>query len=212
MAALAALPGARWAKPLVWLLLAVPALWLWGAAFAGQLGANPAEALIRGLGDWTLRLLCLVLAFTPLREATGYAGLARFRRAVGVAVFLYATQHLAAYAWLDQSLDLLLVLADIAKRPFILVGMLCWLLLVPLAATSFNAAIRRLGAARWKRLHRLVYAVAPLAILHFYWMRAAKVRFTEVAVYGGILALLLGWRLWRAWRRRRSHTALHASV
>lgn len=184
-------------KAVVWPLLALPALVLLAQALLDQLGANPAEALIRSLGDWTLRLLVLVLALTPLREATGYAGLQRHRRAIGVAVFIYATLHWSAYLLFDQGLDMAAVLADVAKRPFILVGTLAWLLLAPLAATSFNAAVRRLGPARWKRLHRLVYLVAPLVVLHFYWMRAAKGRWGEVAVYGIILAALLLWRLRR---------------
>lgn len=187
-------------KAAVWPLLALPALVLLAQAVLDQLGANPAEALIRGLGDWTLRLLVLVLALTPLREATGYAGLQRHRRAIGVAVFIYATLHWLAYLVFDQELDPAAVLVDIAKRPFILVGTLSWLLLLPLAATSFNAAVRRLGPARWKRLHRLVYVVAPLVVLHFYWMRAAKGRWGEVAVYGIILAALLLWRLRRKTR------------
>lgn len=182
-------------KPLVWLLLALPALTLAAQAALDGLGANPAEALIRCLGDWTLRLLVLVLALTPLREASGYAGLQRHRRAVGVATFIYATLHLSAWALFDQGLDASAIAADVVKRPFILVGFISWLLLAPLAATSFNAAVRRLGPLRWKRLHRLVYAVAPLAILHFYWMRAAKARWGEVLVWGLILGALLAWRL-----------------
>lgn len=184
-------------KAVVWPLLALPALVLLTQAILDQPGANPAEALIRSLGDWTLRLLVLVLALTPLREATGYAGLQRHRRAIGVSVFIYATLHWLAYLLFDQGLDLAAVLADVAKRPFILVGTLSWLLLAPLAATSFNAAVRRLGPQRWKRLHRLVYVIAPLAILHFYWMRAAKGRWGEVAVYGTMLAALLLWRFAR---------------
>lgn len=181
-------------KAVVWLLLALPALVLAAQAALDGLGANPAEALIRGLGDWTLRGLVLVLALTPLREITGMSALQRHRRAIGVAVFVYATLHLGAYALFDQGLEAAAIAADIAKRPFILVGLLAWLLLAPLAATSFNAAVRRLGAARWKRLHRLVYVAAPLAVLHFYWMRAAKGRWGEVLVYGILLAALLAWR------------------
>lgn len=187
------------AKPLLILLGAGPLAWLLGAAFTNQLGANPAEALIRGTGEWTLRFLCLTLAVTPLRQWTGWSALARFRRALGLWTFAYGLLHFSAYGWLDMGLVWADIVKDIAKRPFILVGTLALLGMVPLAVTSFNAAIRRLGAARWQALHRLVYACALLGLLHFFWMRAAKARFGEVAVYAAVLAVLLGWRLMKRW-------------
>jgi sulfoxide reductase heme-binding subunit YedZ len=180
-----------------------PLAWLAWRAATDALGPNPAEALIRGTGDWTLRFLCLALAVTPLREWTGLAALARVRRMLGLFAFFYALLHFLCYAWLDMALDPADIVRDVAKRPFILVGATALLLLLPLAATSFNAAIRWLGARRWQLLHRLVYAVAPLAILHFTWMRAGKNDFAEVAVYAGVLGLLLGWRLLRLLRRLR---------
>ena len=182
-------------KPLLFAACLVPLGWLTYGAFANTLGANPAEALIRSTGDWTLRLLCLTLAVTPLRQATGWHALARLRRMLGLFTFFYGALHFLAFAWLDMGLDLGAIVRDIAKRPFILVGTAALLLMLPLAATSFNAAIRALGAARWQALHRAVYAVALLAIVHFYWMRAGKNDFTEVAVYAAIVAALLGWRL-----------------
>jgi methionine sulfoxide reductase heme-binding subunit len=185
------------AKPLVFVLWLLPAAWLLWAAFHDQLGANPAEALIRSLGDWSLRALVLVLLVTPLRVWTGWSQLARFRRMLGLFVFFYASLHWLAYAWFDMGFDWTEVLNDVPKRPFILVGTLAWLLLLALAATSFNRAIRWLGAGRWRALHRAVYAVAVLAVLHFFWMRAGKNDFAEVALYAVILAGLLGWRLWR---------------
>lgn len=188
------------AKLLLFVLCLLPALWLFYGAFTGGLGANPAEALIRGLGDWTLRLLCLVLLITPLRVHTGWAVLARWRRMIGLFVFFYATLHLLAYGWLDMGFELPEIVTDVIKRPFITVGMAAWALLLALAATSFNRAIKALGARRWQALHRLVYAVAVLAVLHFFWMRAGKNDFTEVAVYAAILAPLLGWRIWRRLR------------
>lgn len=197
----------RWlhaAKPWVLLLLAIPAAWLWGLALADRLGANPAEALIRGLGLWALRLLWVTLLITPLRQLTGWQALAGWRRGLGLWAFGYAMLHLLAYAWLDQGADLGAVVRDIAQRPFILVGMLAVLLLVPLAATSFDAAIRRLGARRWRALHRLVYAVALLVLLHWLWMRSGKRLWGEVALYGALLALLLGWRLRAAVSRARA--------
>jgi methionine sulfoxide reductase heme-binding subunit len=195
-------PVNRWlihraAKPLAFAFFCLPALWLIWAAFNNQLGANPSEALIRSLGDWSLRFLVLVLAITPLRVLMGWPALARMRRMVGLFVFFYVCLHLLAYAWFDQEFDLAAIGADIIKRPFILVGMASWVLLFAMAATSFNRAIRALGARRWQLLHRCVYAVAGLAVLHFFWMRAGKNNFTEVAVYAAILGALLGWRVWR---------------
>lgn len=185
-------------KPVVFLVCLLPAAWLLWAAITDQLGANPAEALIRSLGDWTLRALVLVLSITPLRVLGGWPTLARLRRMLGLFVFFYASLHWLAYAWFDMGFDWSEVLVDIPKRPFILVGTVAWLLLLALAATSFNSAIRLLGAARWRVLHRAVYAVAGLAILHFFWMRAGKNDFGEVLVYAVVLGGLLGWRVWHS--------------
>lgn len=192
------------AKPLAFVLCLLPALWLVWAAFTDQLGANPAEALIRSLGDWALRALVLVLAITPLRQGLGWPQLARFRRMAGLFVFFYASLHWLSYVWFDMGFVWADVLADVPRRPFILVGTLAWLLLLALAATSFNRAVRTLGAARWRALHRAVYAVAVLAVLHFFWMRAGKQDFAEVAVYAALLGGLLGWRIWRHWMTLRS--------
>jgi sulfoxide reductase heme-binding subunit YedZ len=195
------------AKPALFLLALVPfAQLLWGA-LANTLGANPAEALIRGSGDWTLRLLCLTLAITPLREATGWSALARLRRMLGLFAFCYGVTHFLCYAWLDMGLVWADIVRDIPKRPFVLVGTLALALMVPLAATSFNRAIRALGAARWKRLHRLVYAIVLLGLLHFFWMRAGKNDFGEWAVYAVLVAALLGWRVWRKARRGTARLA-----
>ena len=185
----------RWAKPLVFALCLLPLSWLLYRVVQDQLGANPQEALIRATGDWALRFLVIVLAVTPLRELSGLSALARYRRMLGVFMYFYAVLHFLSYSGFDMGFDVADIFNDIVKRPFILVGSLALLLLTPLAATSFNAAIRAVGAQRWQRLHRLVYAVAGLAILHFFWMRAGKNDFAEVLVYAGILALLLGWRL-----------------
>jgi len=184
------------AKPLLFVAALVPFAWLLYGAFADTLGPNPAEALIRSTGDWTLRGLCLTLAVTPLRQWTGQAALARFRRMLGLFTFFYVVLHFLAYAWLDMGFDPQAIARDIPKRPFALVGFVGLLLMLPLAATSFNRAIKALGARRWQALHRAVYAIAGLGLLHFFWMRAAKQNFAEVAVYAAILAVLLGWRLW----------------
>ncbi|MBX3636528.1 MAG: sulfoxide reductase heme-binding subunit YedZ [Rubrivivax sp.] len=195
------------AKPLLFLLALGPFAALLYGAVANTLGPNPAEALIRGSGDWTLRFLCLTLAVTPLRQATGWNALARFRRMLGLFTFFYGVMHFLAFAWLDMGFDPAAIVADIAKRPFILVGTAALLLMLPLAATSFNGAIRRLGAARWQALHRAVYAVALLALLHFFWMRAGKNDFAEVGVYAAIVGVLLGWRLMRRLRAPRPAAA-----
>jgi methionine sulfoxide reductase heme-binding subunit len=184
-------------KPLVFALCLLPAAWLLYAAVADHLGANPAEALTRSTGDWTLRMLCIVLAVTPLRTTLQLQGLARLRRMLGLYVYFYVLLHLLCYAWLDMGFDYDELARDIAKRPFILVGFLAFTLLTPLAATSFNRAVRALGARRWQVLHRLVYVVPVLAVLHFFWMRAGKHNFAEVQVYATVLSVLLGWRLWR---------------
>ena len=199
------------AKPLLFAACLLPCVWLFYAAAANQLGANPAEALIRSTGDWTLRLLCLTLAVTPLRVLANQPALARFRSMLGLTTFFYALLHFLAYAWLDMGFDAAQIARDIPKRPFALVGFLALLLMLPLAATSFNRAIRALGAARWQALHRAVYAIAVLAILHFFWMRAGKHDFAEVAVYAAIVAALLGWRALRLRRLRQPAPARAAA-
>ena len=183
------------AKPLLFALGLLPFAWLFYGAWANTLGANPAEALIRATGDWTLRLLCLTLAVTPLRQWTNQPALARFRRMLGLFAFFYVVLHFLSYAWLDMGLDPNAIVRDIPKRPFALVGFAAFVLMLPLAATSFNRAIKTLGAKRWQLLHKLVYAIVLLGLLHFFWMRAAKNNFAEVAVYAVIIGVLLGWRV-----------------
>ena len=201
----------RWAKPVWFVASCLPAIWLLFAAINDHLGSNPAEALVRSTGDWTLRALCLVLAIAPVRTVCGISALARLRRMAGLFVYFYAVLHLVAYSGFDRGFDLADIAKDIAKRPFILVGFTAFVFLTPLAVTSFNRAIKALGARRWQVLHRLVYAVAVLAVLHFFWIRAGKNNFAEVAVYALLLGALLGWRLQRwlrsgpllAWLQRR---------
>jgi sulfoxide reductase heme-binding subunit YedZ len=190
-------PAAWWALLVLGLL---PLAWLGGQIWQDQLGANPAEALIRATGDWTLRSLCVVLAVTPLRQLLAWPELVRFRRMLGLLTFAYACLHLLCYAWFDMGFEWGDIVQDIAKRPFILLGFSAFLILLALASTSFNRAIRQLGARRWQALHRAVYAVAVLAILHFWWMRAGKQNFAEVLVYAAILISLLVWRLARRMR------------
>lgn len=185
-------------KPSVFCIALLPFVYLFWAAWMDALGPNPAEALIRATGDWTLRLLCVVLAVTPLRVIFHWSSLARVRRMLGLFVYFYASLHLSAYAWFDMGFEFQEIVIDIGKRPFILVGFVSWMILSALAATSWNGAIRFLGAAKWRVLHRLVYGVAGLAILHFFWMRAGKNDFAEVLVYGAVLGSLLAWRVRQA--------------
>jgi sulfoxide reductase heme-binding subunit YedZ len=191
------------AKPLVFVICLLPFAWLFYGALTDQLGANPAEALIRALGDWTLRFICIVLAVTPLRVISGTPALARFRRMLGLFVYFYVVLHLLSYSWFDMGFDLADIAKDIVKRPFILVGFSAFVLLTPLAATSFNAAIKAMGAKRWQWLHKLVYLIAGLGLLHFFWMRAGKNNFTEVFVYAAIVTVLLGWRVQQFLKKKR---------
>ena len=192
------------AKPAVFLLCLLPFAWLFYAALTNQLGANPAEALIRATGDWTLRFICIVLAVTPLRVVSATPALARFRRMLGLFAYFYVLVHLLSYSWFDMGFDVPDIAKDIVKRPFILVGFAAFLLLTPLAATSFNAAIKAMGARRWQLLHKLVYVIAGLGLLHFFWMRSGKNDFAEVFIYVGIIAVLLGWRLRQFLNKNRS--------
>jgi len=192
------------AKVVLFLLALLPLAWLVYGVVTNNLGANPAEYLIRSTGDWTLRFLCITLAVTPLRVITGAPALARFRRMLGLFVYFYVVLHFLSYSWFDMGFDLADIAKDIAKRPFILVGFTAFLLLTPLAATSFNRAVKAIGAKRWQALHKLVYVIACLGILHFFWMRAGKQDFAEVAVYAAILAILLGWRVAQWAGRRRA--------
>lgn len=198
----------RAAKPLLFAMCLLPFAWLFHGAWADTLGANPAEVLIRATGDWTLRFLCLTLAITPARQMLDAPGLVRFRRMLGLFTFFYGVLHFLSYGWLDQGFDVEAIAKDIAKRPFILVGTSTLLLMLPLAATSFNGAIKALGAAQWQRLHRAIYAAAVLAVLHFFWMRAAKNNLAEWAVYAAVVAVLLGWRLQR-WAASRKVPSRH---
>ncbi|WP_162583595.1 sulfite oxidase heme-binding subunit YedZ [Variovorax sp. PBS-H4] len=198
------------AKPLVFVLCLLPFAWLAWGAFTDGLGANPAEALIRSTGDWTLRFICIVLAVTPLRVMTRTNALARFRRMLGLFAYFYVVVHLLSYSLFDMGFDIPEIAKDIAKRPFILVGFSAFVLLTPLAATSFNRAIKAMGAKRWQTLHKLVYVIAGLGLLHFFWMRAGKNNFAEVFVYAAIISVLLGWRIWNFARTKRATGAASA--
>jgi len=183
------------AKFLVFAIALVPLAKLAAGAlyFPDWLGANPAEFITRTTGDWTLRFLLVTLAVTPMRKLLGWNWLLRFRRMLGLYAFFYAVMHLSSYVAFDQVFDIQEIVNDIIKRPFITVGFTALVLMLPLAITSTNRMVRYLGAERWLMLHRLVYLIAPLGVLHFWWM--VKRDITEPAIYALILSMLLGYRL-----------------
>lgn len=198
-----ATPGwLRIAKPVVFLAGLFPLARLVVLGFTGGLGANPIEFVTRSTGLWTLVILCVTLAVTPLRRLTGVNALLRLRRMIGLFAFFYALLHFTTYFWFDKWFDLPAILKDVFQRPFITVGFAAFLLLIPLALSSPRAAARRLGR-HWQRLHRLIYAIAVLAILHFWWMRAGKHDLALPKLYGAIVLALLGWRVVVALRARR---------
>ncbi|WP_373510329.1 sulfite oxidase heme-binding subunit YedZ [Thiocapsa sp.] len=182
----------HYGKPLVFLLCLIPFGVLIARGASGALGPNPVEAITHFTGDWTLRILLLTLAVTPLRRLTGQAWVVRYRRMLGLFAFFYAVLHVATYLWLDRYFDLGSIAEDVLKRPYITVGFAAFVLMVPLAITSTQGWIRRLGR-RWKTLHRAVYAIGVLGVLHFLWL--VKADLLEPAIYGVILAVLLGLRL-----------------
>ena len=188
-------------RPFALLACALPLAALWWAGLHEQLGSNPVETLISQTGEWSLRLLLATLAVTPLRKMLGLPALARWRRFLGVWSLVYALLHFAAYAWFEMALNLGEILRDVMTRPVITVGLLALAFMLPLGATSFNQAIRQLGAAKWQRLHRLVYLVAILSVLHFFLKHAGKNDFAEISVYAALLLALLGWRVHDKWRR-----------
>lgn len=195
-----------WLKPPVFIASLLPLAWyLWGLQ-ADTLGANPIEALTRGLGTWALNFLLITLTITPLRKYSGWAWLVRLRRMLGLFAFFYACLHLTTYLWLDQFFDWFAIVKDIWKRPFITVGMTAFALLLPLALTSNNAAIRKLGGRRWQALHRSVYVTVMLAVLHYAWM--VKADLAKPLLYAGLLAVLLALRIgWRVQERNRQQSA-----
>jgi len=199
----------RWViKPALFVLALTPLAFLIQKGLNNDLGANPVETINRFTGDWVLRFMLLTLAVTPLRRLFGWNALLRYRRMLGLFAFFYVCLHFLSYAWLDQYFAIADIIKDVAKRPYITVGFACFLMLIPLAATSTNAMIRRLGARRWQRLHRLVYLVGVGGVVHFLWLVKSDLR--EPLIYGAILALLLGFRLWD--RARREPVAVAAGT
>jgi sulfoxide reductase heme-binding subunit YedZ len=185
--------GIRWIKILVFLLCLAPLARLGWLAWQQDLGANPIERITHFTGDWTLRLLVATLAVTPLRKLLSMPVLIRYRRMLGLFAFFYGSLHFLTYIWLDKFFDLHDVAKDVAKRPFITVGFTAFVLLIPLAVTSTAGWIRRMGGRRWQLLHRLIYATAALAVVHYYWLVKSDIRLP--VFYGTLVAVLLGYRL-----------------
>ncbi|WP_395826076.1 sulfite oxidase heme-binding subunit YedZ [Collimonas sp.] len=183
-------------------LALLPALRLLLYAFTDRLGANPIEFITRSTGDWTLYFLCITLAVTPLRRFSNWNWLIKLRRMLGLYAFFYVCLHFTTFLWFDHFFDLPEMIKDVVKRPFITVGFIAFVMLLPLALTSTNGMIRRLGGKRWQWLHRSIYLIAMLGILHFWWMRAGKHNFEKPILFGAIIAALLLARVVFALRSR----------
>jgi sulfoxide reductase heme-binding subunit YedZ len=206
-AALAFNPTKRQAgliKAAVFVLALVPLLRMVYLTLTGQL-VEPLEFITRSTGDWTLYFLCITLAVTPLRRLTKWNWLVKLRRMLGLYMFFYAFLHFMTFLWFDHFFDVREMWKDVLKRPFITVGFIAFVLLIPLAVTSTNAMVKRLGGKRWQWLHRLIYVIAPMAILHFWWMKAGKHNFSEPIIYGTILGVLLLMRVY--WARTKAKAA-----
>jgi methionine sulfoxide reductase heme-binding subunit len=187
-----------WLKAAVFIVCLIPAGQLAYAAYIGDLGVNPIEFITRFTGSWALIILIASLAVTPLRRITGWNDLIKFRRMIGLFAFFYASLHFATYLGLDLFFDFRAIGKDIVKRPYITVGFIGFVAMVPLAITSTAGMIRRLGK-RWQQLHRLVYLAAIAGVIHFYWLVKADI--SRPAQYGAVLAVLLGFRLVVKWRQ-----------
>jgi sulfoxide reductase heme-binding subunit YedZ len=197
-------PTARqvgWIKAAVFVLALAPLLRMACLTLTGQL-VEPLEFITRGTGDWTLYFLCITLAVTPLRRLSKWNWLVKLRRMLGLYVFFYGLLHFMTFLWFDHFFDVQEMWKDVLKRPFITVGFIAFVLLIPLAATSTNGMVRRLGGKRWQWLHRVIYVIAPLAILHFWWMKAGKHNFTQPIIFGTILGVLLLMRIY--WARKKA--------
>ncbi len=197
-------------KAVVFVAALLPLVRLLVLGLTNQLGANPVEFVTRSTGTWTLVMLLVTLAVTPLRVLSGWNRLAVLRRMLGLFAFFYATLHFTTFVWFEHWFDLAEMLSDVIKRPFVTAGMAAYLLMSALAATSTNAMIRRLGR-RWQTLHRLVYVIAVLGVLHFWWLKAGKNDLAEPRIYALVVVALLGFRLVQYVRRRRARARLQAS-
>jgi len=193
-------------KSAVFVLALMPFLRMAYLVATGQ-PVDPVAFLTHGSGDWALYLLCATLCVTPLRRLSGWNWLVRLRRMLGLYVFFYAFLHFLTFLWFDHGFDVAAMWKDVLKRPFITVGFIAFVLLVPLAGTSAQGMIRRLGR-NWARLHRLIYVIAPLAILHYWWLKAAKHNIGQPLLWGCIVAVLLGLRAWWSASRARAQAPM----
>ncbi len=200
----------KWWKIALFVLCLAPALILAWNGFHQNLGPNPVETITHTTGNWTLRLLLITLAVTPLRKILQRPDLIRYRRMLGLFAFFYGTLHLLTYLWLDQSFSVPAMLKDVVKRPFITAGMTGFLSMLPLAVTSTAGWIRRLGGRNWQRLHRLIYLAATAGVVHYYWLVKSDVRLP--LLYAGLLTPLLAWRVVEAARKRKPHPAAAAAL
>ncbi|WP_408058676.1 protein-methionine-sulfoxide reductase heme-binding subunit MsrQ [Undibacterium rivi] len=191
-------------KTIVFILCLLPLARLVGFAMLDQLGANPLEFITRNTGDWTLYFLCATLAVTPIRKIAGWSWLLRLRRMLGLYAFFYASLHFLTFLWFDHFFDLAEMWADVLKRPFITVGFLAFVALLPLALTSTNGMIRRLGGKRWQLLHRLIYLIVPAGVLHYYWMKAGKHDLSQPLMFAVLVGVLLLMRVWWRWFASRN--------
>ena len=192
-------------KPVVFVAALGPFLWLVYNALWGDLGVNPIETITNETGIWTLRLLAITIAITPIRWLTRWNPIITFRRMIGLFAFFYGTTHFLIYFILDRSLMFDGLWEDIVKRPYITVGFTAFVLMIPLAITSTKGWIRRLGGQRWNLLHKLVYISASLGVLHYFWK--VKLDVTNPLIYAAIVAGLLGWRVVKAFNKRQAATA-----
>jgi sulfoxide reductase heme-binding subunit YedZ len=195
-------------KASLFIVCCLPLVRLIWAATYNQLGANPLEFITRNTGDWTLYFLLATLTITPLRKIMGWSWLIKLRRMLGLFAFFYAACHFLCFIWFDHFFEWSEMWRDVIKRPFITIGFIAFLLLLPLAFTSTNAMIKRVGAKRWQRIHQLIYVIALLGILHYFWMKAGKQDFAQPILYASVLSILLGLRVFWFWQKRRTQLSM----
>ncbi len=205
-----ALLSSKWTKVVVFLFSLIPFVALLDRILHNRLGANPVEFIQHATGDWTLRFLIFTLCITPFRKLFKLPDLIRFRRMLGLFAFFYVCLHFLTYLGPDQSFDVSAMWKDVAKRPFITVGFLGFVLLIPLALTSTAGWIRRLGGKRWQLLHRAIYITAVAGVIHYYWLVKSDVR--KPLFYGSLVAILLIWRVGSWISKRRSQAPVRVTA
>ncbi len=194
----------RAVKPALFMVCLIPLALITWDAFNNQLGANPIEKIMRRTGDWTLRFLLITLTITPARQLLNIPWLIKLRRMLGLFTFFYALLHFTNYIWLDQYFDVDEIIKDVIKRKYITIGFVCFLMLIPLAITSTNNMVKRMGGKRWQKLHKIVYAIAIGGVIHYLWL--VKKDMSEPLIYAVLLAILLGYRIWQHQRKKSPQT------